>query len=313
MPVSTSIHISYCLAKILEFAPSSVLDLGAGFGTWGFLCRTYLDVFQGRVQPESWEVRIDAIEFFEPYIQAHQRHLYNTIYIGDIREKIQECGSYDLVIAGDVIEHLEKPEAEVLLDILYEKAQKVLMVNIPLGEGWTHPEEHGNPMELHRSQWSTADFIAWPGTTQLFQLPCGEYGVFVMPKSCAPADRAFALYRDAERLFEEGRVERALLRLQQAQPLNQYTMETAMAAADIFLQCGKYEDALYTLRNAVRQIPDFWQGWLFYIRLLDKLQRKDDMLQAIGQLREQSGVPPAILEEVERLERSLAKKRTGNN
>ena len=66
MPVSTSVHLSHCLANIIRLEPRSILDVGCGFGTWGFLCRTYLDVFLERVQPEDWQVRIDGIEFSSP-------------------------------------------------------------------------------------------------------------------------------------------------------------------------------------------------------------------------------------------------------
>ena len=33
--------------------PSSVLDVGAGFGRWGFLIREFLEVWIGRYAPED--------------------------------------------------------------------------------------------------------------------------------------------------------------------------------------------------------------------------------------------------------------------
>ncbi|MCX5758003.1 MAG: class I SAM-dependent methyltransferase, partial [Candidatus Hydrogenedentes bacterium] len=153
MPVSTSVHISHCIQHIIAINPSSVLDVGCGFGLWGFLCRMQLDVANGRVRPETWQARIDGIEYFEPYIQAHQRALYSSLCIGDIRELADELEPYDLMIAGDVLEHLDKGEGEVVRDRLYAKARMALMVNIPLGAGWEHPEAYGNPQELHRSVW----------------------------------------------------------------------------------------------------------------------------------------------------------------
>ena len=49
MPVSTPVHLSHCLNHIIQLSPQSVLDVGCGFGMWGFLCRTYLDAFCERV------------------------------------------------------------------------------------------------------------------------------------------------------------------------------------------------------------------------------------------------------------------------
>ncbi|MEA3366400.1 MAG: class I SAM-dependent methyltransferase, partial [Candidatus Hydrogenedentes bacterium] len=184
MPVSTSVHISHCLTYIINLNPRSVLDVGCGFGMWGFLSRMYLDVYQGRVQPDQWTTRIDRLELFEPYIQEHHRTLYSSIQIGDIRDLAPELDTYDLIIAGDVIEHLEKDEGDEVLDLLYDRAEKALLVNIPMGEGWEHPEQYGNPGELHRSQWAVEDFLRFPSIHKEFQLPCGKYGSFYCPKDC---------------------------------------------------------------------------------------------------------------------------------
>ena len=50
MPVSTPVHISHCLGRIIGLNPEPVLDVGCGFGLWGFLCREYLDVWNGWVE-----------------------------------------------------------------------------------------------------------------------------------------------------------------------------------------------------------------------------------------------------------------------
>ena len=50
-----------------------------------------------------------------------------------------EIDHYDLIIISDVIEHMFKDEAESVLETLYAQANKLLIVNIPLGEGWIHP------------------------------------------------------------------------------------------------------------------------------------------------------------------------------
>lgn len=64
MPTSTGVFISVGLTEIARLRPTSVVDVGCGFGLWGFLCRMYLDVFEGRTYKEDWQVRIEAIEVF---------------------------------------------------------------------------------------------------------------------------------------------------------------------------------------------------------------------------------------------------------
>ena len=47
MPVIIHIQLTHCINKIIQLQPKSVLDVGCGFGKWGYLCREYLDVFPG--------------------------------------------------------------------------------------------------------------------------------------------------------------------------------------------------------------------------------------------------------------------------
>ena len=48
MPTSFHHHISKMVDWVVRLQPRSILDIGVGFGKWGFLCREYLDIFQGR-------------------------------------------------------------------------------------------------------------------------------------------------------------------------------------------------------------------------------------------------------------------------
>jgi predicted TPR repeat methyltransferase len=94
---------------IVERRPSAVLDAGIGFGLWGALLRQYLDVWSGRILPADWTTRIDGMELDERRVLPHARHLYTEILVGDIRELVPcraERQRYDVILFGDVIEHL---------------------------------------------------------------------------------------------------------------------------------------------------------------------------------------------------------------
>lgn len=276
MPVSTTGHISHCLQYILRINPTSVLDVGCGFGLWGFLCRMHLDVANERVSPENWRIRIDGIEYFEPYIQAHQRALYSSIRIGDIRNLADSLDSYDLIIAGDVIEHLEHEDAEIVLDRLYAKARKAFLVCIPLGQGWEHPACHGNPQELHRSVWRIEDFDPYPYEGQVFTLPCGEYGVFCCNKGMVPEARRMGLLTAAQRREAEGRLPLAAMYASRLQELDPRNASSAFLFSDLLFREGKTEQAIGVLRALTLANPECVDGALMLRRALDAFGKRAD-------------------------------------
>jgi tetratricopeptide (TPR) repeat protein len=292
MPISTTVHVSQCLALILQTDPASVLDVGCGFGTWGFLCRTQLDVGKGNVQPETWQRRIDGLEYFEPYIQSHHRSLYDQIIIGDIRDLAATIDRYDLIIAGDVIEHLEKDEAKLVVEQLYEKADKALLINIPLGEGWDHPEQHGNPGELHRSKWCPEDFQAYPSRFDHFTLPCGDYGVFYCNKYCEKEDRVrgllgAALYADQQQQPAEAL--RYLASLYKIDPVNR---DMILLKTDLLIRSQSPQAAVQYLRQVVESIPDCHEAALALIQLLRSIKQVEESREVARRLLEQEGLSP---------------------
>ncbi|MBI1319073.1 MAG: hypothetical protein GC168_09010 [Candidatus Hydrogenedens sp.] len=268
MPVSSSVHLSDCLDHIIRLNPASVLDIGCGFGLWGFLCREYLDVWQERVQPEQWQVRIDGVELWEPYIQSHQRALYNNILISDVRDVVGKLDEYDLIIAGDVMEHLDKAEAETVIDYLYDRARRALLVNIPLTGNWDHPENYGNPGELHRSQWSVVDFAQYAPLVREYRLGNGEYGSFFCAKECDPELRFEGLVHAAHRRDEFGDVAGAVRAWSRAQAIDPAAEDIAIQLTDALLRLGDQAGAAEALSAALAANPHFHYGRLTLARLL---------------------------------------------
>jgi tetratricopeptide (TPR) repeat protein len=306
MPVSTSVHISHCTQIILQLNPASVLDVGCGFGLWGFLCREYLDVFCERVQPEQWKVRIDAVEVFEPYIQAHQRALYDSIIVADIRDAAPRLDSYDLIIVGDMIEHLDKAEGMEVLECLYEKAHKALLVNVPIGSGWDHPEKHGNPAELHRSEWAVEDFAQFPNHYDAFTLPCGDYGVFYCPKDAATQEgRVSALLAAAEHCDAQGNTTDALRHLEKAQRMDPANQDAASFLADVLLRAGQAQQAVAAIDEAVQADPAFHRGYFFAARILAAKDNAHEAGIRLETLLNRDDVPPELRAEAEQLQGEL--------
>jgi len=138
--------------------PKSVLDVGCGFGKYGFLLREYLEVCYGRYKPEQWKVRIDAIEAFIPFLTGFHEVLYNNVYKGTLNTLHNELDSYDIVLAVDVIEHLEKKDGWAFLNQLKSIYKKQLYISTPakfrgincMYSNWDYGQ--------HRSFWSAEDF-----------------------------------------------------------------------------------------------------------------------------------------------------------
>lgn len=293
MPVSTPVHISHCLAVILGLAPRSILDVGCGFGLWGFLCREYLDVFSERVQKDEWKVRIDGLELFEPYIQPHHRHLYDSIRIADIRDAAPGLDAYDLIIAGDVIEHLDKGDAKEVLRHLHEKANMALLVNIPLGDGWEHGIVHGNPGELHRSQWAVEDFAEYEPEVTLFSLACGGYGSFLCRKGTgAGVAGALGFEDDSDEAVD------TLSAAFEAEPGNE---SLAVTLANELLRRKRHDDALAVLDRAGTANPGFHYAPLAAARLLFALRRTGEARARVASLLARTDVSDDIRRQAEEL------------
>jgi hypothetical protein len=111
MPSSTLDIIEAGLQLIIDVNPRSLLDLGVGFGKWGFLSREYLETYRHKVYARAdWKVRIDGLEAFKPYLQDHQRAIYDKLYIRDLDDSVTHswlgATRYQLYLAMDVLEHL---------------------------------------------------------------------------------------------------------------------------------------------------------------------------------------------------------------
>jgi SAM-dependent methyltransferase len=166
MPTSEYRQIPYVLEVIARERPRTVLDVGAGYGKYGFLAREF-----------GGAERVDAIDVVMPRFAA-----YDHVWLGDLAgiETLlpADAPRYDLALFIDVIEHFDKPVGYRVLDALTSRAQRVL-VTTPWG--YRPQEIPGMPFETHRSGWLPWDFtrryrvhrwLAFPGhRTRHLRLP----------------------------------------------------------------------------------------------------------------------------------------------
>jgi len=129
--------------KIKEISPSTVLDVGAGQGV-------YLDLIRKDL---GNKVNITAVEVWKPYIEQFNLHKrYNKVIEDDIRN-IDEF-DYDLVIFGDILEHMHEDEALEIWDKVSKKARYAI-ISIPIVH-YHQDAINDNPYEIHvEEDWST--------------------------------------------------------------------------------------------------------------------------------------------------------------
>jgi hypothetical protein len=164
--------IDYILKNIPKDA--TILDVGFGAGTYGSLLRT-----------AGYE-HIDGVDIYEEHIFGMGLDLiYDNIYIIDIMAF--EFDHYDLVILGDVLEHLTLEAAKELVNKYTSEKVNNLLVSVPF---MLQQEQIGdNPHEVHLQPDITEEYMAehFPMLDLLYvgefvEDPKYEIGVYVWRK-----------------------------------------------------------------------------------------------------------------------------------
>lgn len=149
MPTSDPQGKDWALQTYLKIRPETVIDIGPGEGTYARLMRPH--------HQAHWI----GIEAWGPYIEAYGLgELYNIVHVADARlvDWNWFMTTSELVIIGDVLEHMSALHARVLLDRLKQVADNVL-VSIPV----LHLDQdavNGNPFERHVDHWTYEAMLA---------------------------------------------------------------------------------------------------------------------------------------------------------
>lgn len=111
---------------------ATCLDVGACDGKWCKLLGDYL--------------RMDAVEIYEPNIRKHGLlNIYRNVYLEDIR-KFEYGNKYDLIIFGDVLEHMSIEDAQKVIEYARPRCKNFL---IAVPYEWENRSRYGNPWEVH--------------------------------------------------------------------------------------------------------------------------------------------------------------------
>ena len=144
---------------------ATCLDVGVCDGKWSDLLGDYLTM--------------DGVEIYGPNIVKHKLETkYKHIFNADIRTF--QYFEYDLIIFGDVLEHMSIEDAQKVLE--YAKPRcKDFLIAVPYQ--WTNRSHYGNPWEIHIQDDLTPENVLerYPGIKPLFIYD--RYGYYAKDKT----------------------------------------------------------------------------------------------------------------------------------
>lgn len=124
---------------------NSVLDVGCGYGEWGFFLKTRKNC--------KWVIGIDI---WKPYLKNLKPYkVYDDLIQAKAAFLPFRPKSFQLILCIEVIEHMKKQEGFQMLKELEEIGNKIIVTTI-----LNYPQDtiNGNIYQRHVSEWRTSDF-----------------------------------------------------------------------------------------------------------------------------------------------------------
>lgn len=121
---------------------ATILDVGAGQGAYYDYLHDYFP-------------NIEAVEVFQPNIVNYNLEgKYKKVYNCDIKDF--KYNYYDIIIFGDILEHLTVEEAQTVLDYALDRCKEVV-VAVPYQ--YEQGSENGNDYEIHKQPDLTPELV----------------------------------------------------------------------------------------------------------------------------------------------------------
>lgn len=156
MPGSHYNQLNQIIQTLSLIRPSSILDIGIGFGKYGVLSREYLD-FSVDKEYGKFDLTIDGIEAFEDYLTPIHKYAYSNVFIGNALDLLPTLSTtYDLILLIDILEHFTYEDGMEFLDKCTSRG-KTLFISTPHDIG-DHGEHYNNEFEIHKFQWRAHHF-----------------------------------------------------------------------------------------------------------------------------------------------------------
>lgn len=167
MPFSSKDLKPWMLERYESIKPDITVDVGPGCGTYSDLMRP--------VHKGTWK----AIEAWGPYITQYGLWgKYDHVVVSDVRH-CDLCSIHygpNLVIMGDVLEHMDRVEAVHQIRRMQGWSDH-LLIAIPVGD-WPQGVVDGVWFEAHRDTWTHEEMIDVLGDGTVAHETTGRISVF---------------------------------------------------------------------------------------------------------------------------------------
>ena len=120
-----------------------ILDVGCGFGDWGFLIRTRKRGVPYLIGADIW---LPYLKILKPL------NIYDEVIRIEASRIPIKSKSVDITLACEILEHLPKKNGEILLKNIERITKKLIVLSTPLN--CPQDELEGNPYQKHVTEWS---------------------------------------------------------------------------------------------------------------------------------------------------------------
>lgn len=131
-------------------SPKKILDVGCGKGD---IVRS----LQKPRKPPMVSFQTIGLDIYLPYLLKTKKE-YNEAILCDARFLPLAIDSCDVVIASQIIEHLEKKEGLKLIADLERISKGIIAITVPVGYSQKQHLEDSNPWQQHKSGWHPDEF-----------------------------------------------------------------------------------------------------------------------------------------------------------
>ena len=136
----------WIIQRQLEPGGRSLLDVGCGRG--------------GPAELINRKRRLFSVgaDIFRPYLlHCRAAGIYDDLVCCDVRYLPFPPESFDVVLCGEVVEHLERVDALALMKSMEAIARRQVIISTPVGQCGQQAYD-GNPHQAHHSTWLPQDF-----------------------------------------------------------------------------------------------------------------------------------------------------------
>lgn len=264
---------------------AKILDVGPYDGRWADRLGVYFN-------------NIDAVEAFEPYVEHFSLNSkYNNVFISDIMNF--EFDYYDVIIMGDILEHLTVEQSRELIDRIYNKCKQLIII-IP----YEYPQDEydGNEYQIHKQEDLTDEIFKqrYPEFDLMVNdelrgcyIKKGSYdkGIYLEYPYSFPKTYLVGLtyFNDKQYGLAAGIFSQSLEKMtDQEKALMEYKLGIC------YRELGKTLESLKSFTSAMELIPSFKSACFEIMKIFEKLEFWADMEHfikiALENVNEDSGI-----------------------